>query len=169
MRLAGGVLLAACGEPSASGPFTIPPTTRAPVDPNALSEMLPKSVNGVATTRADIKVLDRSSPKVFAKVVAGLHKTPQDAEVALSYAEDARVYALRVDGASGMDILQGFVAERQGAAAGSVPPPTVSVGGKQVTRIGSIAGAYLYASADVFFYVDCPDEPTGIDILQQLP
>jgi hypothetical protein len=86
-------------------------------------------------------MFDKNSPKVFAKVVAGLHKSPQEAEVALSYAEDARVYAIRVDGASGMDILHGFVAERQGAAAGSVPPPTVSVGGKQVTRIGSIAGA----------------------------
>ncbi len=49
------------------------------------------------------------------------------------------------------------------------PPATISLGGKQVMRVGELAGTFLYSSGDVFYYIECPDEPTAVDMLQQLP
>ena len=71
---------------------------------------------------------------------------------------------------TGTDFLLEFIAERVNIAGGSFePPPTVSLAGKQVMRVGEFAGTFLYSSGDVFYYLECPDEPTAVDMLEQLP
>jgi hypothetical protein len=176
------VVLSACAGPSPSGPSASGPSaTDSPVactsaadpsaDANALSQVLPACVNGVATRRTDIGVGNRNSPRIFLKVVARVAKSPPDAEVALAFGSNATMYAVRIDGLSGNEVLQAYLAERMGVPTGSAPPsfPTEDVGGKQAIKIGSTPGGFLYASAEVFFYLDCPDQPTAADVLSQLP
>jgi hypothetical protein len=181
------VALSACAGPSPSGPSPTASLACASIadpsaDTKALAEVLPTCVNGVPTSKRAIGVATRDSPRVFLKVVARLGKKPPDAEVAVAFwstpaaasapsaqPANSSVYAVRVAGITGSDILHAFLVERQGAAIESAPPPTLSVGGKEAIRIGSLAGGFLYASADAFFYVDCPDERTAAEVLQQLP
>jgi hypothetical protein len=156
-------LMIAC---SGAGVTAVP----ASVDGKPLSELLPASVNGVETTKRDMNVISRTSPRVFLKTLGRLGKTPPDAEVALAYESSASVFAFRVDGVSGADILLAFIAESANIASGSFSPaPTVSLGGKQVMNVGKLAGTFLYSTDEVFYYIECPDEPTAIDMLQQLP
>jgi hypothetical protein len=158
------VLMSACAGSSSSDP----PTT--PVDGHPLSEFLPTSVNGVDTTRQDLDVLRPPSPRVFPKTLGRLSKTPADAELALAYVSSASVYAFRIDGVSGADTLLTFIAESANLDSGSFSTaPTISVGGKQVMRVGELVGTFLYSSDDVFYYLQAPDEPTAVDMLQQLP
>jgi hypothetical protein len=164
------ILMSACNGSSPSAtPVTAPTTTLGPVDGYPLSELLPMSVSGVATIKQDTTVANRFSARVFLKTVARLGKKPTDAEMAIASSSGASAYALRVDGVSGIDILAAFVAERTNVADGTLLPPTASVGGKQATKVGEDAGTYIYASGDVFYYIECPDEPTAVDVLQQLP
>lgn len=156
------ILLSAC-----SGTASGPPTS---LDGNPLSELLPASVNGVETTKKDMSVVDRATPRVFLKTLGRLGKTPPDAEMAMAYDSGASIYAFRVDGVSGSDIQLDFIAETVNLPNGSFsPPPTISLGGKQVMRVGELAGTFLYSDGAVFYYIECPDEPTAIDMLQQLP
>lgn len=171
------VALSACAGPSPSGPSPTAslvaciPSPDPSADATALSQVLPGCVNGVATIRTDIGVTNRNSPRIFLKVVARVAKSPPDAEVALAFGSNATMYAVRIDGLSGNEVLQAYLAERMGVPTGSAPPsfPTGDVGGKQAIKIGATAGGFLYASAEVFFYLDCPDEPTAADVLSQLP
>lgn len=181
------VVLGACAGPSPSGPSTTAsPTCAATAGPSAevkaLGELLPSCVNGVPTSKRALALTSKDSPRVFVKVVARLGKKPPDAEVAVAFwstpapasapsaaPANSSIYAVRVAGVTGSDILHAFLVERQGAAIESAPPPTLSVGGKEAIRIGSLAGGFLYSSADAFFYVDCPDEATAAEVLQQLP
>ena len=175
------VALSACAGPSPSGPspsgaapsdspVCIPSASPSP-DANAVTALLPACVNGVTTDRREIGVGNRNSPRIFLKVVARVAKSPPDAEVGLAFGSNATIYAVRIDGLSGDEVLQAYLAERMGVPAGSAPPsfPTEDVGGKQAIKIGATAGGFLYASADAFFYLDCPDEPTAADVLSQLP
>lgn len=159
------ILIGACGGSSSDGP----PTT--PVDGYPLSEFLPASVNGVDTTTRNIDVVSADTPRVFVKTVARLSKSPPDAEMARAYESGNSVYAVRIDGVSGYDILLAFIGEMANVADGSFsPPPTTTVGGKQVMRSGgSATNTFFYSSGDVFYYVETHDEPTAVDVLQQLP
>jgi hypothetical protein len=159
------ILISACGGSSASGP----PTT--PVDGHPLSEFLPTSVNGVDTTARNIDVVSRDTPRVFLKTVGRLSKLPLDAEMARAYESGNSVYAVRIGGVSGYDILLAFIGEMANVADGSFSPPaTTSVGGKQVMRAGgSATNTFFYSSGDVFYYIETHDEPTAVDMLQQLP
>jgi hypothetical protein len=121
-------------------------------------------VSGVPTVILDTTVANRRSPRIFLKVVARLGKKPPDAEVALAFTPSSTLYALRIDGASGGEIADAYLVEH-----GSAPPPIISMGGKMVRRIGALAGGFLYGSDDVFFYIECPDEATAIEVLEQLP
>ena len=129
--------------------------------------------SGVREWRGDDKALlgpaSRTAPRVFLKIIARLGKKPPDALLALAFGSGTTVYAMQVDGTSGSEILQAFLEERTGAVPGSSAPPTVSIGGKQVTRLGSLVGTFLYASGETFFYVEAPSEPTVGDVLGQLP
>ena len=156
------IVMSACSGSAASSPTSL--------DGSPLSELLPVSVNGVETIKKDMNVVDRSTPRVFLKTLGRLGKTPPDAEMALAYESKASVYAFRVEGVSGTDILLNFIAETANIATGSFsPPPTISLGGKQVMRVGDLAGTFLYSNGDVFYYIESPDEPTAVDMLQQLP
>ena len=115
----------------------------------------------------DLEPVNRNSPRVFLKVIARLGETPDDGEVALAFIPQSTVYAVRVDGASGMDILIAYLDERGYRADES--PPTESVGGKAATRLGSAGGVFLYATEDLFFYVNCTDDQRAADLLQLLP
>jgi hypothetical protein len=182
--------LSACAAPSPSVPATSGPTVpasstgsptsdassssgpaspRPSVDGHPLSELLPSSVNGEPTTRGDLSPSSRNSPRVFLKVVARLGKTPPEGEVAIAANTSGTVYALRVKGASGDEVLLAFVGERANVAVVPTPIPTISLAGKQVARVGRLPGTFLYASGDVFFYIECPDEPTAEDVIRQLP
>lgn len=170
------LLLNGCGATSSSLPSAIAPSSsavpsvtglpspRPSVDGDPLSELLPLTVSGVPTVMLDTTVANRSSPRIFLKVVARLDRKPTDAEVALAFTPNSTLYALRIDGASGSDIAAAYLAEH-----GSSTPPLLSIGGKQVRRIGALAGGFLYGSDDVFFYVECPDEVTAAEVLEQLP
>jgi hypothetical protein len=144
-----------------------PSTPRPSVDGHPLSELLPTSIDGVATKVADLDPVSRASPRVFLKVIARVGQTPEDGEVALAFIEGANVYAVRVKGGSGMDVLLAYLAERGYAA--DEAPPTESIGGKQATRLGAGAGQFLYISGDVFYYVNCKDDRLAADLLGQLP
>ena len=174
------VILAGCSDPSPSSTSvpstpvpttsagrTAVPTTSAPQD--SLSALLPATMNGAAVTKTTLNPTKSPTPRVFLKVIARLGRTPPDARLSLAFAPNATVYAMQVDGASGSDIQQAFFAERTGAAPESGSPPNESVGGKQVIRLGNLAGTFLYANDDVFFYVEAPDEPTAAAVLEQLP
>jgi hypothetical protein len=115
----------------------------------------------------DLDPVNRNSPRVFLKVIARLGETPDDGEVALSFVPGSSVYAVRVKGKSGMDVLIAYLAERGYRADES--PPTEPVGGKAVTRLGSGGGVFLYATTDTFFYVNCTDDVRATELLQLLP
>jgi hypothetical protein len=102
-------------------------------------------------------------------VVGRLSKTPPESEVALGFASGTTVYAVRVDGVSGRDILEAFVAERANLSTPSAQPIYEEVDGKQVVKVADVAGNILYASDDVFFTIEAPDDPTALAVLQQLP
>lgn len=170
------LLVSACGavpvvEPSISSSAAASPTTaatpRPSVDGHPLSEFLPTSIDGLATTTADLDPVNRNSPRVFLKVIGRLAETPLDGEVALAFAKGATVYAVRVAGSSATEVLMAYLAERGYPSAES--PPTESVGGKQATRIGAGTGQFLYTSGDVFYYVNCASDALAADLLQQLP
>ena len=144
-----------------------PSSTTLPVDGHPLSELLPASVSGVATQTVDMSVADRNSPRAFLKVVARLGKTPPESELAFAYASETKVYAVRVAGVSGNDVLVAFVAERVDLP--TADPKFDEFGGKQVIKIANTTGSFLYASADVMYTIEAPDEPTALDVLQQLP
>ncbi len=97
-----------------------------------------------------------------------MQKTPPDGRVALAFNADATIYAVRVNGIGGGEILQAFLEERLGAA-GASAAPTVDIGGKSVIRFGASAGTFVHASGAAFFYVECKDEATAADVLKQLP
>lgn len=157
------ILMSGCAGSSSDSPTTA-------VDGHPLSELLPTSVNEVDTTKTDMNVAERPTPRVFLKTLGRLGKTPPDAEMALAFVPGASVYAFRVDGISSDDVLLAYIAEAANIASGSFePPPTISVGGKQVMRVGELAGTFLYSKDDVFYLIECPDEPTAVDMLQQLP
>ena len=144
-----------------------PATPRPSVDGHPLSELLPTSINGVATDLTDLDPVSRASPRVFLKVIADLADTPQDGEVALAFITGATVFAVRVAGVTGQGVLMAYLGER-GYVRDQVPP-TESIGGKQVTRLGAGKGQFLYTSGDVFFYVNCSDDQLAADVLEQLP
>ena len=187
MRVAVALLLAlavcACATPSAPTPpgssAAAPPTiagattsspTAGPSDvEGSLQGLMPSSVNGAAMTKRILSPADRVSPRIFLKVVARLGKKPPDGQVALAYNTDATIYAVHVDGATGDDIMEAFLAERLTADALSAPLPTVSIGGKEAIRLGASGGNFAYASGDAFFLVECLDEATAADVLTQLP
>ena len=153
--------------PSTSAGRTAAPSTTAPQDP--LSALLPATMNGAAVTKTTLNPTKSPTPRVFLKVIARLGKTPPDARLSLAYAPDATVYAMRIKGSDGSEIQQAFLTERTGAAPESGSPPKETVGGKEVIRLGKLPGTFLYASDDVFFYVEAPDEPTAAEVLKQLP
>jgi hypothetical protein len=174
------LLLSACAAPvsppiadppSASSPAastSATPSTPAPsVDGHPLSELLPTAIAGVPTKTADLDPVTRDSPRVFLKVIARLGETPVDGEVALAFTSDATVYAVRVAGADGMDVLLAYLAERGYRADES--PPTENVGGKQATRLGTLGGNFLYVKDDVFYFVNCKDDARAADLLALLP
>lgn len=153
---------------SVTSPASIVPSTPRPsVDGHPLSELLPTSINGVATKVTDLNPVSRASPRVFLKVIARVGETPEDGEVALAFIEGANVYAVRVKGGSGMDVLLAYLAERGYVA--DETPATESIGGKQATRLGAGAGQFLYVNGDVFYYVNCKDDQLAADLLGQLP
>jgi hypothetical protein len=137
------------------------------VDGHPLSELLPASIADEVSKVADLDPVDRNSPRVFLKVIARLGETPADGEVALAFVPASTVYAVRVAGASGMDIMLAYLAERGYRSDES--PPTENVGGKQATRLGSSGGTFLYATDDVFYYVNCADDERAADLLAALP
>lgn len=169
------LVVSACGTPAVvePSPSTVAPasvaaaTPRPSLDGHPLSELLPTSITGVETKVTDLEPVNRNSPRVFLKVIARLGETPDDGEVALAFIPQSTVYAVRVDGASGMDILIAYLDERGYRADES--PPTESVGGKAATRLGSAGGVFLYATEDLFFYVNCTDDQRAADLLQLLP
>lgn len=177
------VAVCACATPSpptppgpsaASAPASASATTSAPTAgpsgvEGSLQGLLPGSVKGEATTKLIFSPSNRKSPRIFLKVVARLGKKPLDAQVALAYTSDATIYAVHVDGATGDDIMEAFLAERLTADALSAPLPTVSIGGKEAIRLGASGGNFAYASGDAFFLVACLDEATAADVLTQLP
>jgi hypothetical protein len=155
------------GASSASSASVAPSTPRPSVDGHPLSELLPTSINGVTTKVTDLNPVSRSSPRVFLKIIARVGDKPQDGEVALAFIEGATVYAVRVKGGSGEDVLMAYLAERGSVA--DETPATESVGGKQATRLGKGAGQFLYVSGDVFYSVSCQDDQLAADVLGQLP
>ncbi len=174
------LVMGACASPpTATPPTATPPTatplTSAPASPSpsivatGLLARLPMTVNGVATTRTSLTMAGRTTPRVYLRILGRIGKTPPDAQLALAFASGATVYGMQVDGTSGSEIVQAFLEERAGAAPGSSPPPTVSIGDKQVVRLGSFVGTFLYGTDDTFYYVEAPDEATAADVLQQLP
>jgi len=174
------IVVSACAAPPTSAPPTAAPPTVAPPTAapptaappsgtptagDALLALLPATVNGVATTRMSLIPASRNSPRVFLKVIARLGKKPPDALVGLAFGPGATVYAMQVAGTTGSQIAEAFFVERTGIAPGSSAPPAISIGGKQVTRLGLLAGTFLYASGDTFFFVECPDEPAAAEVL----
>jgi hypothetical protein len=132
-----------------------------------LSELLPTSINGVPARLSDLDPLTRDSPRVFLKVIARIGETPADGEVGLAFIDGATVYAVRVKGGTGMDVLMAYLAER--GYVHDVVPPTEGIGGKQATRLGAGAGQFLYANGDVFYYVNCANDQLAADVIAQLP
>lgn len=177
------IVMSACAAPPTAAPPTAAPTTAAPTAApptsairsgtpsagDALFALLPTTLDGVATTKTSLSPAGRNTPRVFLKVIARLGKKPPDALLALAFSPGATVYAMRVAGTSGSQIAQAFFVERTGIAPGSSAPPALSIGGKQVTRLGLLAGTFLYASGDTFFFVECPDEPAAAEVLKLLP
>ena len=170
------LLVSACAspisDPMSASPLTpstaaVPGTPAPSVDGHPLSELLPTAINGVPTKTADLDPVSRDSPRVFLKVIARLGVTPVDGEVALAFTPDQTVYAVRVDGSDGMDVLLAYLAERGYRADES--PPTESVGGKQATRLGTLGGNFLYVKDDVFYFVNSKDDQRAADMLELLP
>jgi hypothetical protein len=160
-------------SPAPSGPASPVPasavvaTPRPSVDGHPLSELLPATIAGEAARVTDLDPVNRNSPRVFLKVIARLGETPDDGEVALAFVPQSTVYAVRVDGASGSDVLVAYLAERGYPSDES--PPTETMGGKAATRLGSAGGVFLYAMDDVFYYVNCADDQRAAELLQLLP
>ena len=159
-------------DPPSASPHTSStpanPTTPAPsLDGHPLSELLPTVIKAVPTKTADLDPVSRDSPRVFLKAIARLGETPVDGEVALAFTPDATVYAVRVDGADGMDVLLAYLAERGYRA--DENPPTESVGGKQATRLGTLEGNFLYVKDDVFYFINCKDDQRAAELLEVLP
>lgn len=159
--------LAVPGASVAGSASVAPATPRPSVDGHPLSELLPTSINGVTTKVTDLDPVSRSSPRVFLKVIARVGETPEDGEVALAFIDGATVYAVRVKGGNGMDVLMAYLAERGYVT--DETPATESVGGKQATRLGAGAGQFLYTNGDVFYYVNCKDDQAAADLLELLP
>ncbi|HYO44247.1 MAG TPA: hypothetical protein VES19_13710 [Candidatus Limnocylindrales bacterium] len=132
-----------------------------------MSELLPTSINGIPTRVIDLDPLSRDSPRVFLKVIARVGETPRDGEVALAFIDGATVYAVRVKGGSGRDVLMAYLAERGYVT--DETPATEGIGGKQATRLGAGAGQFLYTNGDVFYYVNSKDDPLASALLEQLP
>lgn len=151
----------ASAMPSASAMPTLP------IDGHPLSELLPTAINGVATKSRDLNPVSRDSPRVFLKVIARLGQTPDHGEVALAYTPDSTVYAVRIKDATAMDVLLAYLGERGYRADES--PPTESIGDKQVTRLGSHGGNFVYTSDDVFYFIECATDQLAADLIRLLP
>jgi hypothetical protein len=155
------------GASMTASPSVAAETPRPSVDGHPLSELLPTSIKGVATKTADLDPVSRNSPRVFLKVIARLAATPNLGEVALAFTPESTVYAVRVAGSTGTEVLLAYLAER-GYRADEVPP-TVSIGGKQATKLGTVGGTYVYVGGDVFYYVETANDQLAADLLQLLP
>ena len=101
------------------GAAGVPAAGMAPyVDPKGVSGILPTSVNGVRTSRADLNPAGQDSPRVFLKVIASLGQMPPDGHVAVAIGSGATVYAVQVDGKTGNAILDAFLGVRGSGSTG---------------------------------------------------
>lgn len=176
MRIAAVVLLAivlgACAGPQV-GPTEAPPTA-APSTPDpvpvgdGLVGSLPEAFNGVPTTKVSLTLQGRATPRVFLKTLGRLGRTPPETELALAFGSGAAVYAMRVDDTTGSEILQALI-EQAGYPPDASPIPTVGIGGKQVTKLASAVGPYLYPTDDTLYYVEARDDDTAAIALEELP
>lgn len=176
MRIAAVALLAiivgACAGPQV-GPTDTPPTA-APSTPGpttvgiGLVGSLPDAFNGVPTTKLSLTLQGRATPRVFLKALGRLGKTPPETELALAFGAGAALYAMRVDDTTGSEILQALL-EQAGYPPEFSPLPTVSIGGKQVTKLASAVGPYLYTTDDVLYYVEAREDASAASVLEELP
>jgi hypothetical protein len=176
MRIAAVVLLAivlgACAGPEV-GPTEAPPTP-VPSTPDpapvgvGLVGSLPEAFNGMPTTKVSLTLQGRATPRVFLKTLGRLGKTPPETELALAFGSGAALYAMRVDDTTGSEIVQALI-EETGYLPDASPLPTVGIGGKQVTKLASAVGPYLYPTADALYFVEARDDATAAIVLQELP
>jgi hypothetical protein len=176
MHIAAVVLLAivlgACAGPQV-GPTESPPTA-VPSTPDpttagtGLVDSLPQAFNGMPTTKLSLTLQGRATPRVFLKALGRLGKTPPETELALAFGSGAALYAMRVDGTSGSEIFQALM-EQAGYPPELSPLPTISIGGKQVTKLASAVGPYLYTTDDALYYVEARDDGTAAIVLEELP
>jgi hypothetical protein len=176
---ASALLIAACGGSSATqaptqAPVTAAPATEAPASTGEpgfsfalpsftgdadLEAMLPDSIGGetltVISMTGDEFLGDGTISPEISDALDALGKTTSDLSVAFGGTSTMQVVAFRVKGAPAAALFEAFKA----AQSDSYTSETVSLGGKQVTKItpADTDVAYIYTKDDTMFVIGGAD------------